>query len=410
MTYKIVLIDDHPETLDIIYSVLSQSGYNVFSADSGLVGLKTAEEELPDLLIIDGQMPDIDGWEVCRRLRKQEAFKHTPIIMFSAVNVAEQKLAGFDAGADDYLTKPTEPTELLERVESLLEAVEPRNVVNSPNVRPNKHTQDIQIQEPLKTKHVSLKGSKNVMTASLPVKNNLIVVLGARGGVGTTTMAINLAASLSYANVPTTLIDLDLIQGHIALYLKQRVSRSINKLADLSAKNLKSQVMEAVIPYQKNLQLLLTRSNLLDQRVSLSVEQTMDLVNAVVEPGHCVVVDVGRGITAVTRPLIEQADQAILCLHPERVSLAAAKKLIMKWNNISLPYSDLTPIVFDFNAGRDIPKEAIERYLGESVQAVVPVQPQEFTHAVNKGMPLISLYKEGRTALVFRRLAQQLVR
>ena len=117
---KILVVDDHPETLDIITSVLAQHEFNVFSARSGFRGLSIAEQEHPDLIMVDGMMPEMDGWEFCRRVRKSASLAHTPIIMFSAEDDPRQKLAGFDAGADDYLTKPTEPDEMIDRVRALL--------------------------------------------------------------------------------------------------------------------------------------------------------------------------------------------------------------------------------------------------------------------------------------------------
>lgn len=121
MAYKILVIDDHPETLSIIQRVLQQQGYQVLGARSGFRGLTLAESENPDLVMVDGMMPEMDGWEVCRRLRATPKLAKIPIIMFTAVDEAEQKLAGFDAGADDYLTKPTEPDELVERVKTILD-------------------------------------------------------------------------------------------------------------------------------------------------------------------------------------------------------------------------------------------------------------------------------------------------
>ena len=407
MTHKILVIDDHPETLSIIQSVLKQNGYQVIATQSSLNGVALAASEKPDLVMVDGMMPEIDGWEVCRRLRSDASLAHIPIIMFSAVEEAEQKLAGFNAGADDYLTKPTEPDELIERVEALLADVPPRDISQEKtNAKP------VTSASLLKTRKVDLRtpSAPLVRTTGLAAHTNLIVVVGARGGVGTTTMAINLAASLAHIGIPTTLVDLDLTQGHIALYLKQKASRNVNHLASLATGKLKEQYVDAITAYQENLQLMLARTNLLDQRNTLSVNQVNDLVHSLVQPGHCVVVDVGRGITAFTRPLLEQADQIIVCLSPERVSLAAAKKLLTSMKEILFPHTSLGTVLFDFVSGREIPQKAIESYLGQSMLAVIPIQPQEMAQAVNKGIPLVNLQTESHTAIIFRRLAHQMVK
>ncbi|HFQ94388.1 MAG TPA: response regulator, partial [Anaerolineae bacterium] len=225
LSYKILAIDDHPETLSIIQQVLEQHGYDVTATNSATHGISLAEVELPDLVLVDGMMPEMDGWEVCRRLRAMPALADVRIIMFSAVSEAEQKLAGFDAGADDYLTKPTEPMELIDRVNTLLENVTPKP---RPDQAPAQKTQ-------------ALPESKLPSLSSVfdePEESTLVAVLGVRGGSGATTLAINLAASLAHSQRATTLVDLDLAQGHVAHYLKQNGRNGLNALASLPPENL----------------------------------------------------------------------------------------------------------------------------------------------------------------------------
>ncbi|MEJ2748165.1 MAG: response regulator [Anaerolineae bacterium] len=120
MTYKILAVDDHPETLDIVVITLKQYGYDVVSTTLPREALKLAEAEKPDLVLLDVNMPEISGLEVCRRLRANPDLATVPIIMFTAEDEPYQKLAGFDAGADDYLTKPTDPEEMIARIEGIL--------------------------------------------------------------------------------------------------------------------------------------------------------------------------------------------------------------------------------------------------------------------------------------------------
>lgn len=121
MTFKLLIIDDHPETRSIIGRVLEQQGYQVVAAVNGLEGLKLAEQEKPALILLDFMMPVMDGLETCQRLRQRPEMAKVPIIMFTAVDDPQQKLSVFNAGADDYLNKPTEPAELVDRVKTMLE-------------------------------------------------------------------------------------------------------------------------------------------------------------------------------------------------------------------------------------------------------------------------------------------------
>jgi DNA-binding response OmpR family regulator len=117
---KILLIDDDHDTLKLIGLILERRGYRVSTADHGQLALEQAASEPADLILLDIMMPGIDGLEVTRRLRRQPGTARTPIILFSARSREADRLAGFEAGADDYLTKPIQPNELVLRIEALL--------------------------------------------------------------------------------------------------------------------------------------------------------------------------------------------------------------------------------------------------------------------------------------------------
>src|SRR5512147_1612208 len=120
MSEKILIIDDDLDTLRLVGLMLQRQGYQISAATNGSQGLAKAFEERPDLILLDVMMPDMDGYEVTRRLRKNPATLATPILMFTAKTQLDDKVTGFEVGADDYLTKPTHPTELLAHVKALL--------------------------------------------------------------------------------------------------------------------------------------------------------------------------------------------------------------------------------------------------------------------------------------------------
>ncbi|HRQ38889.1 MAG TPA: response regulator [Chloroflexota bacterium] len=396
MTHKLLIVDDHPETLEIISRVLRQQGYAVIAAASGVQALTLADAEQPDLILLDGMMPDLDGWEVCRRIRNNPKIAHTRIIMFSAVNVAEQKLAGFNAGADDYLTKPTEPVELIERVQNLLENVPPRP--------------DLAGGAPPVAEPPAAKAAAMGRTVALSPSSQVIAVLGARGGAGTTQLAINLAISLAGPELPATLVDLDVRQGHVGLYLNQKVSNGLNKLARLPENTLGRDVSARLMPYNDHLQLLLTESDLSATGDVPSAGQMEKIMEMLAVLGGTVVVDCGLGITAVNRPIIEQADHLLLCVQPERVGLAAAKLFMAQLQNVLFPHTQLHLVLLEFGGSMTIPQQAIESFLGWSVSAIIPIPPQDLRRAVNKSIPLVQLNPEGKVAVMIGQLARQLVK
>jgi len=117
---KILLIDDEPDILEFLSYNLKKENYQVFTAENGIDGIKVAKEERPDLIILDVMMPGMDGMETCAEIRKIPRLKNTLIAFLTARNEDYSQIAGFDVGADDYISKPIKPKVLLSRVKALL--------------------------------------------------------------------------------------------------------------------------------------------------------------------------------------------------------------------------------------------------------------------------------------------------
>ena len=117
---KIVVIEDEPDILEAIAYNLEREGFRVVSATSGDEGMKTVVREAPDLLLLDLLLPGLDGLEVCRRLKMDPVTQNIPIIMVSAKGEESDIVLGLGVGADDYVTKPFKPRELVARVRAVL--------------------------------------------------------------------------------------------------------------------------------------------------------------------------------------------------------------------------------------------------------------------------------------------------
>ena len=118
--FKILLVDDEPDILEIISYNLKSNGYEVFTALNGVKALKKAKAILPDLIILDVMTPEMDGIETCEEIRKIPELNDTIITFLTARSEDYSQLAGFDAGADDYINKPIKPKLLVGKVKSLL--------------------------------------------------------------------------------------------------------------------------------------------------------------------------------------------------------------------------------------------------------------------------------------------------
>jgi DNA-binding response OmpR family regulator len=365
MTHKILTIDDHIETLDAVVDTLERYGYEVLSSLSPFKGLELAVAERPDLILLDVNMPGMDGNEFARQLRADEQLSHIPIIMFTAEDLPAQKLAGFDAGADDYLIKPTDPETMLARIQALLGAP------SQPHIVPAQQT-------PVAD------------STSFPQNQGLVIALvGAHGGAGTTTLALNLALALAAAGTPTTLIDYDLQQGHVALYLNQKeFSRSLNQFARQPPDS--DSIYRNLIGHSDNLRLLLAEPNPLGDAPLPDYEHTTALLQTLNEAGNCVIIDAGRGLGATTQPIVERADHIYVCVQPNRVGLASARYLLYKMEKEMLFGPYLAAIGFHIGSS-SIPADPIEQYLKRPLLAIVTVHPKEIAVSVNQSIPLIHM-------------------
>jgi len=127
---KILLVDDEPDIVEIIRFNLEQNGYKISTASDGLEAIKVAEKEIPHLIIMDVMMPNLDGIEACERLRQDDRFSDTIIMFLTARGEDYSYVAAFDAGADDYVTKPIKPKVLVSKVKGLLRRLKEKESKN----------------------------------------------------------------------------------------------------------------------------------------------------------------------------------------------------------------------------------------------------------------------------------------
>ena len=153
---KILIVDDDPDTVDFLRLILTRQGYQTLAAINGMQALTQAHSQQPDLIILDVMMPGLDGYEVARGLRRHPETALIPILMFTAKTQVEDKVAGYEAGVDIYLTKPIHPVELQANIKALLD--------------------------------------QRKVHAKTPAEKGYIAgVMAAKGGLGVSTVALNLA-------------------------------------------------------------------------------------------------------------------------------------------------------------------------------------------------------------------------
>ena len=158
----ILVVDDVPQNLQVLRSTLQKEGYRIAAANNGQVALRYLQKEIPDLILLDVMMPEINGFEVCREIKAQEAFQDVPVIFLTARTEVEDVIAGFDAGGVDYITKPFNMAELLMRVKTHMDL---------------KHARDQLLAYTNELKGLNEEKSEFLSIASHDLKNPLTAVL-----------------------------------------------------------------------------------------------------------------------------------------------------------------------------------------------------------------------------------------
>jgi two-component system alkaline phosphatase synthesis response regulator PhoP len=170
--FKILLVDDEPDIVEFLGYNLKKEGYTILTANNGKDAVEIAKKEIPHLIVLDVMMPDMDGIETCRELREQKSLQDVLIAFLTARSEDYTQIAGFEVGADDYITKPIKPRVFISRVKALLRRLQTNtiseSVIEFGNIRIDKE------------KHVVFKGEQEI---ALPKKEfKLFSLLSSKPG------------------------------------------------------------------------------------------------------------------------------------------------------------------------------------------------------------------------------------
>ena len=149
-TPKILLVDDEPDIVEFLSYNLKKEGYEVVTAHNGVEGLKQAKIQKPDLILLDMMMPEMDGIECCKEIKKVESLKKTLVVFLTAKTEDASQITGYESGADDYVTKPIKPMILMSKIKAwlnrALEESDTKKTIEVEGMYINRDTYDVQYQ------------------------------------------------------------------------------------------------------------------------------------------------------------------------------------------------------------------------------------------------------------------------
>jgi pilus assembly protein CpaE len=352
MATRILVVDDNMMTLDLVSRSLSRVGYDVTTAESGSDALAIVDDVNPDLIILDVMMPEMDGYQVCRSLRDKSNTTQLPILMLTALDSLEEKIRGFEAGADDYMTKPFQPAELQARVRVLLRRM------------------------------ARATGETTRLTGKV------IAVFSLRGGAGVSTVAVNLAAGLAQIwDTQTGLMDLSLIAGQSALMLNLSLRHTWADLVEIPEEDIDNELLnDLLLPHASGVQVL-AAPRYPEQSELLTNAKVAYVIHMLSQRFHYVVLDLPHDFHEITLSGLDSADQILTVMAPELSSVLAMDTTLEVFD--SLEYSpDKIKIALNQTVGRGgLTLEDIEGALKRSIDLVIPHDADTFVSAINLGVP-----------------------
>jgi pilus assembly protein CpaE len=378
MSQKILIIDDDLDTLRLVGLMLQRQGYQISAATNGQQGLEKAFEEDPDLILLDVMMPDMDGYEVTRRLRSNPSTLETPILMFTAKTQLDDKVIGFEVGANDYLTKPTHPSELQARVKTLLARV----------------------------------GEKKATTHATQDENRgyVIGVLGARGGLGTTTMAVNVGAGLQ-TRTKAEVIVAEMLPGQGTLALDVGVTGSkglvdllsINKLSEIT----RDRVREALVQHGSGMKLLLASDRPRDMHLINQVANYETVVRRLASLARFVVLDLGVGIQPFAEKLITLCDEVFIVLEGVPNTIIHTRALIDDIAGLGFTKKNIKVVLNNrIRSDTQLPSSQVQAKLEHDILSTLTPAPELFVQATRVQTPAILCQPDSLTARQITKLVE----
>jgi CheY-like chemotaxis protein/MinD-like ATPase involved in chromosome partitioning or flagellar assembly len=378
MAEKILIIDDDVDTLRLVGLMLQRQGYEISAASNGSQGLAKALEERPDLILLDVMMPDMDGYEVARRLRKNPVTVNVPILMFTAKTQLDDKVTGFEVGADDYLTKPTHPTELQAHVRALL------------------------------ARSAQKEKEPETDTVSHEHHGYVIGVLSARGGLGVSALASNLAASIySRTQADVILAELTPGQGTIGADFGYQNQKGLTELLKGTVVEITREKVESSLsPHNSGLKLLLASENPRDVTLTSQVQNYEALIARLSTLARFVILDMGNGLPAFVQRILPLCNERFVVVEGVPTTIQHTRFLIDEIADLKIDRKSISVVLNNrMRTESQMQLAQVQEKLGHSIAATLTPAPEAFVQATRLQTPAVICQPTNMTSQQFLKIA-----
>ena len=371
---RILFVDDEGQIRKLVQTFLQKHGYVVATANDGYEALRAVRKELPHLVITDVSMPNLNGLELTRRLRSEAATARLPIIMLSARKQADDILAGYAQGADEYIAKPVELAVLSAKVELLLrrsrEAAGPE-------------------------------------AAAEARRGRVCVFLHGKGGVGTTTLAVNGAIALASTMIyRVSMLDLNLEFAGCAMLLDLKPPRTLADLAEVRIADMSDDLFDLFVAAHPSGVRLVTGADRPETAELCTVPAVHHALDRLRAASDYVLVDCPANFSQHTLAAIDAADVIAVVTTPHLASMKAALDVIRVLEKLEVPKERIL-FVLNRTTPSGVAVEQVTRFFGRKPEVIVPHTPP-FEDAADEGKPLVIGAPQNVGSVVMRDLAAQI--
>jgi CheY-like chemotaxis protein/MinD-like ATPase involved in chromosome partitioning or flagellar assembly len=377
MPVKILIVDDDVDTLRLVGMMLETEGFDIVAAKTGKRAIELARSEIPDLIILDIMMPELDGYAVTRQLRTDPATRSIPILLFTAKAGHDDKMLGLELGADAYLTKPISTRELVSQVNQLL----------SP-------------QEEI------------VQVDPAPVPEGVFAVMAAKGGMGVSTIALNLGVSISkQAGQKVIVADFRPGQGSLALELGYDREMSYNSLLDLPTARINAELLEEkLIEHDSGITLLLSSSRLRDAKFASRTENFKLIASLLPQFASYTIFDLAPGLTAINQEVLPHCSEVVLIVEPSIQSVNQSQDLLDELSHLNITLEQVRLVVFNrIHSSLQLSFGQVEEKLGLPISSAFSPNRELVNQASLEKTPFIAMKPEGLTAQQINQLTTSLL-
>ncbi|HLF74252.1 MAG TPA: response regulator [Anaerolineales bacterium] len=381
MSEKILIIDDDLDTLRLVGLMLQRQGYQISAATNGQQGLDKAFQEDPDLILLDVMMPDMDGYEVTRRLRQNPSTLETPILMFTAKTQLDDKVTGFEVGANDYLTKPTHPSELQARVKTLLSRAAEKKGTDGARRDEN--------------------------------RGYVIGILGARGGLGVTTLAVNLGAGLQ-ARTKSEVVVAEMLPGQGALALDMGMNTpkglvdllGMSRLSDIT----RDRVRETLVHHRSGLKLLLASDRPRDMHLINQTANYETVISRLAGLARFIILDLGVGLQPFVERVLHHCDETLVTLEGVPNTIIHTRALIEDISALGIAKKSINAVLNNrIRSDTQLPSSQVQTKLEHEIVSTLTPAPELFVQATRVQTPAVLCQPESLTARQINKLVDFII-